>query len=157
MTGYSPDLVLVAVIVALTSTGVYLLLERSLSRVALGVILLGNAVNLLFLVVGGPPGGVPVVGQGPIEVMTDPLPQALVLTAIVITLALTAFLLALAYRSWQLYQHDDVQDDLEDRRIARMAGASISAAETEEQAAGIEAVAPAIRDETEETDGGVDA
>ena len=45
----------------------------------------------------------------------------MVLTAIVITLGMTAFLLALAYRSWQLHRHDEVQDDVEDRRIARLA------------------------------------
>ena len=48
--------------------------------------------------------------------MSDPLPQALVLTAIVISLGTTAFLLAMAYRSWQLTGHDDVQDDVEDAR-----------------------------------------
>ncbi len=53
--------------------------------------------------------------------MSDPLPQAMVLTAIVITLGMTAFLLAMAYRSWQLIGHDEVQDDLEDRRIVRRA------------------------------------
>ena len=55
--------------------------------------------------------------------MSDPLPQAMVLTAIVITLGMTAFLLAMAYRSWQLHRHDEVQDDVEDRRIARLAAA----------------------------------
>ena len=55
--------------------------------------------------------------------MSDPLPQALVLTAIVITLGTTAFLLALAYRSWQLTGHDEVQDDVEDRAIRRLAAA----------------------------------
>ena len=44
--------------------------------------------------------------------MSDPLPQAMVLTAIVITLGMTAFLLAMAYRSWQLNGHDEVQDDV---------------------------------------------
>jgi multicomponent Na+:H+ antiporter subunit C len=53
--------------------------------------------------------------------MSDPLPQAMVLTAIVITLGLTAFLLAMAYRSWQLTGHDDVQDDVEDAAIRRLA------------------------------------
>ncbi len=50
--------------------------------------------------------------------MADPLPQAMILTAIVITLGVTAFLLAMAYRSWQLQGNDEVQDDAEDRRIA---------------------------------------
>ena len=49
--------------------------------------------------------------------MSDPLPQAMILTAIVITLGMAAFLLTLAYRSWQLLGHDEVQDDVEDRRI----------------------------------------
>jgi multicomponent Na+:H+ antiporter subunit C len=49
--------------------------------------------------------------------MADPLPQALALTAIVITFALTTFLLALGYRSFVLVGHDEVQDDVEDRRI----------------------------------------
>ena len=53
--------------------------------------------------------------------LSDPLPQAMVLTAIVITLATTAFVLAMAYRSWQLNGHDDVQDDIEDDTIRRLA------------------------------------
>ncbi|WP_425574660.1 sodium:proton antiporter [Streptomyces rhizosphaericus] len=52
-----------------------------------------------------------------------PLPQALVLTAIVITLGTTAFLLAMAHRSWQLHGHDEVQDDVEDASIRRLADA----------------------------------
>ena len=55
--------------------------------------------------------------------MSDPLPQALVLTAIVISLGTTAFVLAMAYRSWQLTGHDDVQDDVEDAAIRRLAAA----------------------------------
>jgi multicomponent Na+:H+ antiporter subunit C len=47
----------------------------------------------------------------------------MVLTAIVITLATTAFVLAMAYRSWQLTTHDDVQDDVEDAAIRRLAAA----------------------------------
>jgi multicomponent Na+:H+ antiporter subunit C len=77
-------------------------------------------------VAGGAAGRPPIVGEdeGP---MSDPLPQAMVLTAIVITLGMTAFLLALAYRSWQLHRHDEVQDDVEDRRIARLAARDLRA------------------------------
>ena len=50
--------------------------------------------------------------------VSDPLPQAMVLTAIVITFGVTAFLLALALRSYLLTGSDEVEDDLEDRRIA---------------------------------------
>lgn len=114
----TPSVVLVLVIVVLVTVGVYLLLERSLTRVLLGLILLGNGVNLLFLVAGGAAGGAPIVGSTPVAEMSDPLPQAMVLTAIVISLGMTAFLAAMAYRSWQLHGHDEVQDDLEDRRVA---------------------------------------
>ncbi|MFD2764646.1 Na(+)/H(+) antiporter subunit C [Micromonospora eburnea] len=115
-----PSLVLVIAVGVLVATGVTLLLERSLSRILLGVILLGNGVNLLILV-GGRPGGAPLVGTGPADRMSDALPQAMVLTAVVITFGLTAFLLAVAYRSWYLSGDDEVQDDLEDRQIARLA------------------------------------
>lgn len=122
----SPNLVLVVTIGVLFASGVYLLLERSLSRVLIGVILIGNGANLLFLVAGGAAGRPPIVGEGE-GPMSDPLPQAMVLTAIVITLGMTAFLLALAYRSWQLHRHDEVQDDVEDRRIARLAARDLRA------------------------------
>jgi multicomponent Na+:H+ antiporter subunit C len=103
--------------------GVYLVLERSLTRVMVGLVMLGNGVNVLFLVSGGAPGGAPIVGDTDPSAMSDPLPQALVLTAIVISLGTTAFLLAMAYRSWQLNDHDYVQDDVEDRAIRRLAEA----------------------------------
>jgi len=117
----APNLVLLVVIATLFAGGVYLLLERSLSRVLIGIILLSNGANLFMLVVSGPPGGAPIVGLTAEEQMSDPLPQAMVLTAIVITLGMSAFILAMAYRSWQLNRHDEVQDDLEDRRLARLA------------------------------------
>lgn len=146
----TPNLVLVAVVVVLVTVGVYLLLERSLSRVLLGVIILSNGVNVLFLIAGGAAGGAPIIGQTAEGEMSDPLPQAMVLTAIVITLGLTAFLLAMAYRSWQLNEHDEVQDDLEDRRIARRAAADLAAFE-DADAAGITNLdldAAEVRDET---------
>ena len=58
--------------------------------------------------------------------MADPLPQALALTAIVISFGITAFLLALAYRSWVLRSDDEVEDDVEDRRIAKLAGDEVA-------------------------------
>ncbi|MEU7616947.1 Na(+)/H(+) antiporter subunit C [Micromonospora rifamycinica] len=118
--GAGPTLVLVVAVGVLTATGVTLLLERSLTRILLGVILLGNGVNLLILV-GGRSGGAPVVGTGPDGEMSDALPQAMVLTAIVITFGLTAFLAAVAYRSWYLSGNDEVQDDVEDQQIVALA------------------------------------
>ena len=115
-----PNLVLVIVVGVLFAAGVTLLLERNLTRVVLGITLLGNGVNLLILL-GGGYGGPPIVGLTPEGRMSDPLTQAMILTAIVITLGMTVFLLAMAYRSWLLTGHDDVQDDVEDRRIMRKA------------------------------------
>ncbi|GAA4724299.1 multicomponent Na+:H+ antiporter subunit C [Promicromonospora umidemergens] len=114
----------------LFAAGVYLLLERSLTRVLLGFVLLGNGANLAILVAGGRAGAPPITGSGSgsgseAEPMSDPLAQAMILTSIVITLALVAFVLAMAYRSWQLHGHDEVQDDLEDTRIARLAVADV--------------------------------
>jgi multicomponent Na+:H+ antiporter subunit C len=106
---------------AVIGCAVYLILERSLTRVLVGLVLLSNGVNLLFLVAGGPRGQAPILGSGQQGRMSDPLPQALVLTAIVIGLGTTAFLLAMAHRSWQLTGHDDVQDDVEDAAIRRLA------------------------------------
>lgn len=103
----------------LVGCGVYLLLERSLSRVLVGLVMLSNGVSVVYLVASGPAGTAPIVGIP--GKMSDPLPQALVLTAIVITLGTTAFVLAMSYRSWQLTGHDDVQDDVEDARIRRLA------------------------------------
>lgn len=118
----SANLTLIVVIGVLFATGVPLVLERSLSRILIGVLLLGNGANLLFLVASGKAGGAPIVGTSDERgQMSDPLPQAMVLTAIVITLGVTAFLLAMAYRSWQLNGNDDVQDDVEDAIIRRLA------------------------------------
>ncbi|WP_433652274.1 Na(+)/H(+) antiporter subunit C [Micromonospora zamorensis] len=119
--GAGPTLVLVLAVAVLVGCGVILLLERSLTRILLGVILLGNGVNLLILL-GGRSGGAPIVGTGAVGQMSDPLPQAMVLTAIVITFGFTAFLLAVAYRSWYLTGDDEVPDDLEDQQIIRRAG-----------------------------------
>lgn len=106
---------------AMIGCGVYLILERSLTRVLVGLVMLGNGVNVLFLISSGPAGEAPIVGEADPVDMSDPLPQALVLTAIVISLGTSAFLLAMAYRSWQLSGHDDVQDDVEDRAIRALA------------------------------------
>jgi multicomponent Na+:H+ antiporter subunit C len=108
------SLVLVIVMGALFACGVYAMLERSLTRVLIGFLLLGNAANLLLLIVMGRPGIAPFFGSGDPAEMSDPLPQALTLTAIVITFAISAFMLALIYRSWQLGQADTVMDDEED-------------------------------------------
>jgi len=115
------NLTLALVCGALIACGTYLLLERSLTRVLVGLVVLSNGVNLAFLTAGGPAGEAAFYGSADPADMTDPLPQALVLTAIVITLGTISFLLAMAHRSWQLTGHDDVQDDVEDEVIRRLA------------------------------------
>lgn len=111
------SLVLIVVMAVLFGCGVYAMLERSLTRVLIGFLLLGNAANLLLLIVMGRPGVAPFYGDGSADGMSDPLPQALTLTAIVITFAVSAFLLALIYRSWQLGQADTVTDDEADLAV----------------------------------------
>ena len=121
MTAIVPNLSLVVVAGFLIATGVYLLLERALTRLLLGIVLASNGVATLYLVVSGPAKGAPFVGSRPAEEMSDPLPQAMVLTAIVIALASVAFVLSLAYRQWRITGSDDVPDDAEDELIKRLA------------------------------------
>lgn len=111
------SLSLLVLIGVLFACGTYLLMERSLTRIALGVGVIGNGVNLLIVVAGSKPGEAPIIGGG--AEMTDPLPQALVLTAIVIGFALLSFLLALAWRTWTMTDNDEVEDDVEDRLVLK--------------------------------------
>ena len=115
----TPTVVLPVIIGGLYAAGVYLLLDRSLTRVLLGFLLLGNATNVLLLSTGGYAGLAPIIGVAAEEDMSDPLPQALILTAIVITFGVASFVLALIYRSWRLVRQEVVGVDEEDRRVAR--------------------------------------
>jgi multicomponent Na+:H+ antiporter subunit C len=110
--------VLAATAAVLFGCGTYLLLQRQLTRVIIGLALLAHGANLLIVLSAGGRGEPTFVGSGDGDLL-DPLPQAFVLTAIVITFGVTASLLALAYRSWALTHDDEVQDDAEDRLIAR--------------------------------------
>lgn len=101
----------------LFASGTYLLLTKLLSRIIVGLGLIAHGANLVLLGSGGQPAAPPIV-DGSTGPVSDPLEQALVLTAIVITFGITAFLLALAYRSWTDDGTDEVEDDVEDRRIA---------------------------------------
>ncbi|RXW31993.1 Na(+)/H(+) antiporter subunit C [Propioniciclava flava] len=105
----------------LIAAGVYLLTERSLTRILVGVLVMSNGVNILFLIAAGRAGDPPLLGLFNPDTMADPLPMAMVLTAIVITMAVSAFVVTVAYRSFQLNGHDEVSDDIEDRRIRELA------------------------------------
>jgi multicomponent Na+:H+ antiporter subunit C len=119
MTTFIVPLVLIG---GLTSVGVYLLLERGLTRMLLGLLLIGNAVNLLILLVGGPSGNPPVRGRvsdGQTST-ADPLAQGMILTAIVISMGIAAFVLSLIYRTYQLTTDEEVANDPEDTRVAKL-------------------------------------
>ena len=115
----SVNLLLLMVMGVMYAGGIYLLLERTLTRVMFGMILMTNATNLLIVTVAGAPGQAPLVENGvdPGE-YTDPLPQALTLTSIVISFAITAFMLGMIYRSWKLGRRDEVMVDTEDVKVA---------------------------------------
>lgn len=115
----SVNLTLLTVMGALYACGIYLIMERSLTRVLLGLMLLANATNLLLLATGGYAGLAPMFSKDtdPRD-YNDPLPQALILTSIVISFAVTAFMLGIIYRSWVLARQDEIQDDVEDIRVA---------------------------------------
>jgi len=113
----------VSILLALTAAtlfgiGTYLVLQRKLSRVIIGLALLSHGGNVL-LMSSGNGGLAPIIGGGDAAEFSDPLPQALALTAIVISFGVTALLLAMAYRSWMLTSDDEVEDDVTDRAIGR--------------------------------------
>lgn len=149
--------VLAAAAAVLFGCGTYLLLQRELTRIVLGLALLAHGANLFILLGAGRRGRPTFVGDDRDASLLDPLPQAFVLTAIVITFGVTTFLLGLAYRSWVLTHDDVVQDDVEDRRVATLAAlaeeeadlAAVEAARREE----VDAYAHDPNDESPDRDG----
>jgi multicomponent Na+:H+ antiporter subunit C len=106
------ELVLAITVGWLYTCGLYLMLRRTLAQVVIGLALLTNGTNLLIFVAAGlVRGEPPLIGQGE-EVLVagaaDPLPQAMILTAIVIGFALQAFAMALAYRVYRSVGSDDI-------------------------------------------------
>ncbi|MFJ7738158.1 Na(+)/H(+) antiporter subunit C [Lysinibacillus sp. NPDC097287] len=87
---------------------VYLILSKSLLRIIIGTGLLSHGAHLLILTMGGLGGEAPPVLEEGAKTFADPLPQALILTAIVISFGVTAFFLVLAYRSYQELETDDI-------------------------------------------------
>ncbi|MEF2073187.1 Na+/H+ antiporter subunit C [Consotaella aegiceratis] len=95
----------------LFAAAIYLLLSKHIIRMLLGIVLLGNAVNILIFTTGrvqsiAPP-VIPEDATVPLIPVANPLPQALILTAIVISFSFFAFLLVLAYRAYQDLNTDD--------------------------------------------------
>lgn len=90
---------------------IYLILSKAIIRMLLGIAVMGNAVNLLIFTAGRLTREVPpIVPEGQdqfVDAFANPLPQALILTAIVIGFALFTFLLVLGYRAYQELDADD--------------------------------------------------
>jgi len=101
----------------LVAVATYLILSRNVQKVVLGTAILSHAAHLLIMTMGKglKSGSVPILGEGPAYV--DPLPQALILTSIVISFAVTALLLVIAYRTFQetgtdnLYEWRGINDE----------------------------------------------
>lgn len=91
----------------LFAAAMYLILSRSLLRIIIGTGLLSHGAHLTILTMGGLGGEAPPVLSDGVTNFADPLPQALILTAIVIAFGVTAFFLVLAYRAYQELNTDD--------------------------------------------------
>lgn len=104
------ETIIILLVGVLVSVATYLLLSKNVIRVVLGTALLSHAVHLLLLTMGGlKRGSVPILGDQP-ETYTDALPQALILTAIVISFAVTAFFLVLVFRTYQQTNTDNLHE-----------------------------------------------
>lgn len=108
------EVVLALVIGTLYGGGLYLMMRRNLIQLIIGLSLLSHGANLLIFTAGGlRKGGAPILAEGQKAFATlpaDPLPQALILTAIVISFAVTAFALVLFLRTYQTVGTDDVDE-----------------------------------------------
>lgn len=94
--------------------GIYMILRRSMVKLIIGLILLGNGANLLIFLLGrivkGKP---PIISEDATQftdAFTDPVPQALILTAIVISFGLQSFAIVLIKRAYRLLNTDDLDN-----------------------------------------------
>ncbi|HLT51405.1 MAG TPA: Na+/H+ antiporter subunit C [Arenibacter sp.] len=108
------ELLLVVLIGTLYASGIYLILKRSMVRLLLGIILLGNGTNMLIFLLGNiVKGKPPIIGADLsvfVDIYADPIPQALILTAIVISFGLTSFAIVLLKRVYALIGTDDLDN-----------------------------------------------
>lgn len=105
------QVVLAFLIGGLFAIAIYLMLRRTVARVIIGLALLTNATNLLIFTVGGltraAPPLIPEGQERPTLPIADPMPQSLILTAIVIGFGVLAFMMVLAFRTTQVVVEDD--------------------------------------------------
>jgi len=110
----SMEFLIASAIGALTAGGIYLALRARTFPVVLGLAMLSYAINLFLFAIGRLAVGQPPIYEKGLTQYTDPLPQALVLTAIVISFGMTALIVVLALRSFLETGTDQVdgkQDD----------------------------------------------
>lgn len=108
------ELVLAILIGILYAAGIYMILRRSLVKLILGIIILGNGANLLIFLLGRITKGQPPIIPGEEKffetVYADPVPQALILTAIVISFGLQSFAIILIKRAYKVIKTDDLDE-----------------------------------------------
>jgi multicomponent Na+:H+ antiporter subunit C len=111
------DTIMALVVGTLYATALYMMLRRSIIKLVIGLILLSNAANLLiFTAAGLKTGAPPLVPDGasaPVGAVADPLAQALILTAIVISFGVLAFAVVLIHRAHEVVKVDDM-DQMKD-------------------------------------------
>lgn len=108
------EVLLAFVVGGLYTAGLYMIMRRSIVKLILGLGLLGHAANLLIFTVGRVTrGNPPIIGPEATELIqdfADPLPQALILTAIVIGFGVQAFAIVLVKRTYQTVGTDDFDE-----------------------------------------------
>jgi multicomponent Na+:H+ antiporter subunit C len=108
------ELIVAILIGLLYSAGIYMMLRRSMVKLLIGLILLGNGANMLIFLLGritkGKPPVIPEDSAFFTEIYADPIPQALILTAIVISFGLQAFAITLLKQVYKVTDSDDLDD-----------------------------------------------
>lgn len=108
------ELFFVVLIGLLYASGIYMMLRRSMVKLIIGLILMGHGVNLLIFLVGGIVKGNPPVIAGTAQALSDiyadPIPQALILTAIVISFGLQSFAIILIKKTYKVVNTDDLDE-----------------------------------------------
>jgi multicomponent Na+:H+ antiporter subunit C len=108
------EIVLAIMTGVLYAGGIYMILRRSLVKLIIGLILLGNGANLLIFILGGLVKGKPPIIPSDVsritDAFTDPVPQALILTAIVISFGLQSFAIILIKRAYKVIKTDDLDE-----------------------------------------------
>ncbi len=108
------EIVFIILIAVLYAAGIFMLLRRSMVKLLVGITLLGNGANLLIFLLGSITKGKPPVIDSAAKLFTDiyadPVPQALILTAIVIGFGIQSFAIVLLKRVYVLVNSDDLDD-----------------------------------------------